>query len=109
MGKACDVHATGRSLLAICLATGAWSFSFGLGSQVITHWLNDQEPGVSLRIGSTILRSNAVIGLNHSTYYLGIAMASLAVPWLTRRLGNACAPAGMILAGVSLALFPWAG
>jgi len=85
------------NLLAICLATWGWSFSFGLGTQVITHFLKG--------LGA----SNTFIGLNHSTYYLGIALASLAVPWLTRRLGHACAPLGMILSGLSLALFPWGG
>lgn len=88
--------ATGRTLLAICLATAAWAFSFGLGTQVITHWLKHQHQA-----------SDTIIGLNHSTYYLGIAMASLAVPWLTRRLGNHCATAGMVLSGCTLAVFPW--
>jgi MFS family permease len=81
----------------ICLATAAWSFSFGLGTQAITYWLDARQA------------SNTLIGLNHSTHYLGIALASLAVPWLTRRLGRSCAPLGMVLAGLSLAAFPWGG
>ena len=85
----------GRVLLAICLATAAWSFSFGLGTQLVTHWLKARSA------------SNTLIGLNHSAYYLGIALGSLAVPWLTRRLGRECAPLGMLLAGLSLVLFPW--
>jgi MFS family permease len=93
--------ATGRNLLAICLATGAWSFNFGLGTQVITHWLKGWLHGRE--------DSNTVIGLNLSTYYLGMALAALAVPWLTKQLGNFCAPAGMILSGVGLIMFPWSG
>ncbi len=88
--------ATGRHLLPICLGTAAWSFSFGLGSQVISHWLNGQGA------------DNTTIGLNHSTYYLGLALGSLAVPWLNRRLGNYCTVFGMIVSGLTLALFPWA-
>ena len=88
---------TGRVLLAICLATAAWSFSFGLGTQLVTHWLKARSA------------TNTIIGLNHAAYYLGIALGSLAVPWLTRRLGRGCSPGGMLLAGLSLALFPWSG
>jgi MFS family permease len=91
------VSKTGRLLLAICLAAAAWSFSFGLGTQLITHWLKTRSA------------SNIVIGLNHSTYYLGIALGSLTVPQLSRRLGRGCAPLGMLLSGLSLALFPWEG
>src|SRR5207244_1561952 len=47
--------------------------------------------------------------LNHSTYYLGLALASLFVPSMMRRWGRACAPAGMIFSAVTLGLFPWAG
>lgn len=83
-----------RRLLVICFASAGWAFSFGVGTQAVTHWLNAHGA------------SNFVIGLNHSTYYLGIALASLFVPALTRRFGTGCAPAGMILAGLSLILFP---
>lgn len=89
------MNASGRTLLSICLATGAWSFGFGLSTQVISHWLKTRG------------LSDTDIGLNHSIYYLGLAVASLAVPWLTRRLGTHCAAVGMILSGVSLAIFPW--
>ncbi len=89
--------ATPKVLLAICMAVSAWSFSFGLGTQVITHWLKARDA------------SNTVIGLNHSIYYLGIALASLLVPWLTKKLGNACSTWGMVLSGLTLALFPWGG
>ena len=85
-----------RSLLLICCTSGAWAFSFGLGSQVVSHWLK--------ALGA----SDTVIGLNHSFYYFGLAVASCAVPWMTRRLGpNGCATIGMIAAGITLALFPW--
>ncbi len=88
--------ANGRYLSAICLGTAAWSFSFGLGSQVISHWLHGQGA------------DNTTIGLNHSTYYLGLALGSLAVPWLNRRLGNYCTISGMIFSGLTLAVFPCA-
>ena len=29
-------------LLLICLAGGGWAFSFGVGTQLGTHWLKDQ-------------------------------------------------------------------
>jgi MFS family permease len=86
-----------RNLIRICLATAGWAFSFGLGSQLTTHWLKD------------VAASDTVIGLNHACYYLGVALASLLVPTLTRRLGRACAPLGMVLSGLSLAVFPWGG
>ncbi|MBI3410543.1 MAG: MFS transporter [Planctomycetes bacterium] len=84
-----------RRLLVICFTSAGWAFSFGVGTQAVTHWLNAHGA------------SNFVIGLNHSTYYLGIALASLLVPGLTRRFGAGCAPTGMMLAGLSLVLFPW--
>jgi MFS family permease len=86
-----------RFLLLICLASAGWAFSFGVGTQVVSHWLRAQD------------LSDGAIGLNHSTYYLGLALAALLVPWMMRRWGRACAPAGMVLSSVTLALFPWAG
>jgi len=86
-----------RLLPLICVATAGWAFSFGLGTQVVSHWLKAQHV------------SDGTIGLNHSTYYLGLALASLFVPCLMRCWGTACAPAGMILSSVTLALFPWGG
>jgi MFS family permease len=53
--------------------------------------------------------SKEAIGWNHSCYYLGLAVASLGVPWLTRRLGPRGAALGMLACGPTLALFPWAG
>jgi MFS family permease len=86
-----------RSLCVIGAASAGWAFSFGLGSQVVSHWLNARG------------NSDTVIGLTHSFYYFGLAVASCLVPRLTRRLGPAwCAAFGMIGAGVTLALFPLA-
>jgi MFS family permease len=82
-------------MLLLCCTSGCWAFSFGLGSQVVTHWLNAQ--GVN----------NTIIGLSHSFYYLGVALGSLAVPFLNRHLGPIrCATLGMLLSGLSLAVFP---
>ena len=83
--------------MLLCLASAAWAFSFGLGSQVVSHWLKNHAAG------------NTLIGLNHSTYYLGLALASLAVPWATRRWDRRCAAWGMVVSGISLMLFPWGG
>jgi MFS family permease len=82
-------------ILVICLASAGWAFHFGVGTQVISHWLKNEQH-----------LSDTVIGLNHSTYYLGLALSSLAVPWLMRRWGRICPPVGMILSGLTLALFP---
>jgi MFS family permease len=94
--KEASVALNARSLLLICWTSGCWAFSFGLGTQVVSHWLQAQGA------------SGTVIGLNHSFYYFGMAIGSFAVPWLTRRLGPAgCARLGMIASGITLALFPW--
>jgi MFS family permease len=87
-----------RTMWLICWTSSAWAFSFGLGSQVVSHWLKAQ--------GS----NDTVIGLSHSFYYFGLAVASCAVPGLTRWLGpTRCAALGMTFAGITLALFPWGG
>lgn len=87
-----------RSLLLICSATACWAFSFGVGSQVVSHWLTAQG------------QSDTVIGLSHSFYYLGLAVAACAVPKMTRGLGPVgCASLGMILAGITVIFFPWGG
>jgi len=85
-----------RNLLLICLTSATWSFGFGMGSQLVTHWLRARD------------QSETEIGLNHACHYLGLAVASLAVPWLTRRFGTRTAALGMVICGVTLALFPWA-
>src|SRR5262249_13202092 len=93
--KEASVALDARSLLLICWTSGCWAFSFGLGTQVVSHWLQAQGA------------SDTVIGLNHSFYYFGMAIGSFAVPWLTRRPGPAgCARLGMIASGITLALFP---
>jgi MFS family permease len=85
-------------LLLICLTSAAWAFNFGLGSQVVSRWLNVQ--GIS----------DTVIGLNHSFYYFGVAVGSCFVPLLTRRLSPAwCAALGMVVSGFTLAVYPWGG
>jgi MFS family permease len=82
-------------ILIICLASAGWAFHFGVGTQAISHWLKNEQH-----------LSDTVIGFNHSTYYLGLALSSLAVPWLMRRWSRICPPVGMILSGLTLALFP---
>ncbi len=81
-------------LFVMCLAACGWGFSFGIGTQGVTHWLKDAG------------RSDTLIGLMHATYYLGVAGASLLVPALTRRFGMACTFWGMLLSAATLALFP---
>ena len=69
-----------RSLLVIGVSSALWAFSFGLGSQAVSHWLKDQNI------------NDTVIGLNHSFYYFGLAAASFVVPVLTPRMGLHGAP-----------------
>jgi MFS family permease len=86
------------NLLLICLASAGWAFGFGAGTQIVSRWLKDHDA------------SDELIGWNHSCHYLGLALASFAVPWLTRRLGTrASSTVGMLASGVSLAIFPWGG
>jgi MFS family permease len=89
--------APARKLLVICLASAGWSFGFGLGAPLASLWLQDAG------------HTPTVIGLNTGIYYLGIALAAGAVPWLMRRLGHGCPVLGMVLSGLTVALFPWAG
>jgi MFS family permease len=92
------VNLNARSLLLICSTTACWAFSFGLGSQVVSLWLKAQGA------------SDTLIGLNHSFYYFGLAVASCAAPMMVRRLGVVgCVTIGMIGAGITLALLPWGG
>jgi MFS family permease len=66
--------------------------------QVISYWLKARNV------------DDTAIGIAQSFYYFGLAVASCAVPWLTRRMSaQTCAGLGMIGAGVTLGLFPWAG
>jgi MFS family permease len=52
---------------------------------------------------------NTIIGLVNATYYLGLGLTALTVPWMMRRWGKSLATLGMILSGLTLALFPWGG
>ena len=85
-----------KALLLICVTSAAWAFSFGVGSQVVSHWL------------SRLRQNDAVIGWAHSFYYFGLAVAAFAVPRLARQIGYfRCGAIGMIGSGVTLAVFPW--
>lgn len=84
-----------RTLRMLCLASAGWAFSFGLGAPLASLWLRDSG------------HSSRIIGLNTSLYYLGIALAALAVPWLMRRASRACVLAGIITDALVTALFPW--
>ncbi len=85
-----------RYLLILCVASAGWAFSFGLGAPLASLWLN--------RAG----QSAKSVGLNTSVYYLGIALASLIVPWLMSRAGRVCLVGGMLIDALTTALFPWA-
>jgi MFS family permease len=87
----------GRKLMVLCAASAGWAFSFGLGAPLASLWLHDA--GCSAK----------VVGLNTSVYYLGVALASLLVPWLMRRASHTCVFTGMIVDGLTTALFPWGG
>jgi MFS family permease len=86
-----------RTLLVVCLAAGCWAFGFGLAapSGLCSLWL--QQAGCN----------DTLIGLNTSIYYFGILLASLFVPWMMRAWGRGCIIAGMVISGISVALFPW--
>jgi MFS family permease len=84
-----------RALLVICLATAGWSFSFGLGAPLAALWLAGHGC------------KDSVTGDNTGVYYLGMGLASAAVPWLMRRWGSRCTALGMLASGAGTALFPW--
>jgi MFS family permease len=86
-----------RWLVPLCLAACFWSFSFGLNA-----------PVASLAM-KTAGCSDTLIGLNTGVYYLGIAVAAGAVPWLLRRCGHGCLLLGMTLSGLTAAAFPFCG
>jgi MFS family permease len=85
-----------RTLTVICLASAAWAFTFGTGTQSTTFWLADAG------------LDEVAIGLNAATYYFGMALAGLVVPWLMRCQCSGCVVAGMTLFGGTVALFPLA-
>jgi MFS family permease len=79
----------------LCLASGGWAFGFGLGAPLASLWLRDAGC------------SAPVIGLNTSLYYLGVSLASFAVPCLMRRDSRLCVVGGIVADAVVIALFPW--
>jgi MFS family permease len=84
-----------RWLAPLCLASLLWAFSFGVNAPLASLWLRDAHCGDTL------------IGLNTGTYYLGIALAACAVPWLMRRCGWQALLLGMFASGITAAAFPW--
>ena len=91
----CVTHSR-RTLWMLCLAGGGWAFSFGLAAPLSSLWLRDAGHGAR------------VIGLNTSLYYVGVALASFAVPYLMRRASRLCVVGGILADAVATALFPWA-
>jgi MFS family permease len=92
-----------RWMLPLCLASLLWAFSFGLNAPLASLWMQD---ALSTQIEEAN-RIKTLIGLNTSCYYLGIAVAACAVPWLMRRCGYRALSAGMVMSGVTCAAFPW--
>jgi MFS family permease len=88
---------TRHTLLVLCVVSGGWAFSFGLGAPLASLWLHDA--GYSAR----------VIGLNTSLYYLGVAAAAFVAPYLMRRASRLCVVGGILTDALVTALFPWAG
>lgn len=86
-----------RWLVPLCLASLLWAFSFGLNAALAPLWMQ----GAGWK--------DTVIGLNTSAYYLGIALAAGAVPWLMRRWGDRALLLGMVASGVTAGAFPWGG
>jgi MFS family permease len=86
-----------RTLVVLCVASCGWAFSFGLGATLASPLLSDAG------------YDKTTIGLNTSTYYLGVTVASVALPWLVRRWGRTCIVAGMLTDALTVALFAWAG
>ena len=86
-----------RQLAALCVASVGWAFGFGLGAPLASLWLQDAGA------------SDTVIGLNTGVYYLGIALAAGAVPWLMRHWGAGCLLLGMFASALTAAAFPWGG
>ena len=91
------LSAGARTLVVICAGAALWGSNFGAGAPAASLWLRDHGSG------------DTVIGLNTAAYYFGIAAAAPLVPWLMRRTGRKCIIAGMLLSGLTVALFPWGG
>src|SRR5260370_42400208 len=86
-----------RTLAVLCLASAGWAFSFGIGATLAAPLL--AEAGYD----------KTTIVLNTSTSYLGVSVASTALPWLPRAPGRTFVVAGMVIDAATVALFPWAG
>lgn len=86
-----------RWIVPLCLASLLWAFSFGVSAPLAALWM--QDAGCS----------DTLIGLNTSTYYLGIALAAGLVPGLMRRWGPGCLVLGMTASALTAAAFPWGG
>jgi MFS family permease len=86
-----------RWLVPLCLASLLWAFSFGLNAALAPLWMQDAG------------WKDTLIGLNTSAYYLGIALAAGAVPWLMRRWGHRALLLAMLVSGVTAGAFPWGG
>lgn len=82
------------SLTTLCLVSAAWAFSFGLSIPLSALWL--QQAGYD----------HSTVGLNTSCYYLGVAIASPFLPRIMRHNQRLVVLAGMVLDGLSVALFP---
>jgi MFS family permease len=79
------------------LASFLWAVSFGVNGPLASLWMEDAGA------------SRTLVGLNTGTYYLGIALAAGAVPWLMRNFGHGCLVLGMVASGLTAAAFPWGG
>ena len=86
-----------RTLAVLCLASLGWAFSFGVGATLAAPLLADAG------------YDKTTIGLNTSIYYLGVAVASVALPWLMRKSGRNCIVAGIGIDALTVALYPWIG
>src|SRR5437763_1151767 len=85
-----------QALLVICLATAGWSFAFRVGAPLSSLWLAHHNC------------ADSITGDNTGVCYLGMALASAAVPWLMRRWGKGCPALGMVGFGLTTAAFPYA-
>lgn len=90
-----------RTLVVLSLASAGWAFSFGLALPLGSLWLTDAG------------LSNQEVGLSTSVYYLGVAGASLLLPWLMRRGSRRLVIGGLLIDAVATACFPlvshWVG
>ena len=83
------------SFVPICLCCWGWAFGYGLEFPLASRYLEDHGQG------------EAFIGANTSTHFIGILLTGLIAPWLLARLGRKAIALGLVLTGLSIALFPW--